>query len=184
MDDIAFSWAGQPDIARDFLRILFLLFLLSIGYLANRLIRIRRGNSIRPVVPAKDEAPDAVYTHLRAAKDTFSRLDETTEADIRLMKLACVLLVLLSLAMVGCSASSVYHEYLSLPRLQYGEIILLSAVQLLELLGVGLTLSTALYAATIASEWLLQRRKVKLRQLVLEAERVVSEPGREGQSGL
>ena len=46
---------------------------------------------------------------------------------------------------------------------------LLAAVQLLELFGIGLTLSTALCAATTALEWLLQRRKIKWQRFLVEA---------------
>jgi hypothetical protein len=83
-------------------------------------------------------------------------------------------MIVLSLMMVGCAASRVYHDCLRAPRLNDVQCTLLAAVQLLELLGVGLTLCATLYAAASSLEYLLQRRKAKWRNFLVDAKHALS----------
>lgn len=177
MEDIAFFWRAQPDIARDFLRILVLLFVGSMVRSIFPLVLIcRRGvpPSLVSAIKGKIEAPGIVQASLESAEEAFTNLNESIMADIRLMRLICTLMVVLSLIMVGCVVSRVYHNCLIAPRLDDVQCTLLATVQLLELLGVGLTLCTTLHAATNALEYVLQRRKVKWHRFLVDAKRALS----------
>jgi hypothetical protein len=177
MEDIAFFWAGQPAMARRFVGILVLLFLVSLARLIfpfGRMCRRVVPTSLVSAIQGKVEEPDAVHAGLQTAEDAFAKLYEMTVADIRLMRLMCTLLILLSLVMVGCAASPVYEGYQHSSHLNSVEMTLLAAVQLLELFGIGLTLSTALCVATNALAWMLQKRKIKWHRFVVDAKHALS----------
>src|ERR1700733_2931363 len=105
-DDVAFFWGGQPDIAREFLRILLLLLLASLVRSIFPLVRILLGGVPRSLISAIKEtveAPDAAYANLRSAEEAFAKLREYTVADVKLLRFISSVMIMLSLMMIGLS---------------------------------------------------------------------------------
>ena len=84
---------------------------------STRSVNIRLWENLSEVVPTslvsairgKIEKPDSGHAGLQTAEGAFTELNELTVADIKLMRLVCTLLLLLSLVMVGCAVSPVYE---------------------------------------------------------------------------
>jgi len=175
MEDIAYFWGGQPDIARDFLRVLVFFLLAALIRSLFPLARILRRSVPHSLVLAmkkKAEAPDAAYTNVQAAEEAFTKLHESVVADAKLIRFIGSLMIVSALAMVWFSASAVAADIARLTRFD-GSYTLHVAVHLLQLLGVGLALCTPLYAVANALEYLLQRRKIQWRRVLADARRMV-----------
>lgn len=175
MEGIVFFWKFQPPIATDFLLILLLLLLGSLVRSLFPLVRVWLWDVPRSLVSAikeKVETPDSAYAKLQSAEEAFTKLHESTVADVKLMRFICSVMVVLSLMMVGVSAPAVSDDIARLTRFD-GSFTLQRAVWLLELLALGLTHCTPLYAVTHALEYLLQRRKIKWRRFLVDAKRVL-----------
>ena len=76
--------------------------------------------------------------------------------------------------MVGCAASPVYREYIASSHIDVDWSILLTTLQLLELFGIGLTLTAILHAATNALDYQLQRREMKWYRFLVNANRALT----------
>ncbi len=176
MEGIVSFWKVQPDIVRDFLRILLLLLLASLARSIFPLVRVLLGGIPRSLVSAfrgTVEAPAAAYANLQSAEEGFAKLRESTVGDVKLLRFICSVTIVLSLTMIWFSASAVYEDLARITRLE-GGYTLHCAIRLLELLGFGLTHCAILYAVTNALEYLLQRREIEWRRFLEDAKRALA----------